>query len=378
MRLLRPLLLCLTASVISACTSTPGPTVIALVPDDPYEMENVSLEILQPSVYGTKALDADEYLIAWSRDGQSVDWKTEEAWEGNPWTLPSSETSNQETWTVVVTPQMNDLTGPSSTALITINTPPTATVSWEGIGNLGEDLIISIGSSDPDNSGDTGVTAKDEPGFQIVWTVDNNEYPAAEDQPFVSHEALVLDQVWSVEVTPYTLGVPDARKEQGAGVGKATSPATSITIKSQPTELENKKDSDGNDIEDVWVLAINSDQDGDGDDSTGITGDQLTCDYGIVDADHLIPEDHSDLQWYNGSDLLAEGNVHTDPDIRYLHTSDEENPLRVPGVVMPLGMGDAITCSVLPRDKDGTAGTEDTSTHTPFILGNAPPSLSNV
>ena len=276
----------------------------------------------------------------WDKDGATVSPSD----PNDPFKISSEATTSGEVWTAVVTPKSGELRGPSTTAIATINTVPA--VSFEFASEVGS-LTTGLAITEPVI---TDVDSEDTHYYEVTWKLDGNEVATYTDQ--TTHSAsLELDQVWTVEVTPYTLGLSEARMGYGAG----DTVSRTVTITNQPPTVKNN------------LVEITSN-------GSGQAGDTLTCAYeGLDDPDNPAQIDYSTIEWFEGTGiLLKSGQVGVDLGIQELNTLDPNNDGNQSD---HLSYGDSIKCAVTPSDNIDSGPVVESAS---LVLSNYVPAASSV
>ena len=272
MNLHRVLPLWVCVSLFAACSSQPGPAVIAIAPADPYPNEGLKLEIVTPADFAGSPLKVDpaNYDIIWSVGADT----SINATLGDVFVIPSPELDAGEIWTVVVTPRgHNDSTGPSSTASVTINTPPTSSVQFETPpATRADNLVLRIETEDTDlaDRAHIGVSVDWEfqnedneestPFLNATTELENTEEGSSTPQirtSTIPQARLEVGQTWTATVTTETTSLNAERRTESESTG-----TIEITIENSPPSITSAQ------------ITLETDNNGNG---TPEVGDVLKC-----------------------------------------------------------------------------------------------------
>ncbi len=182
--------------------------------------------------------DAVSYRYLWSVDGTvRADLTTD--------TVPASETTKGESWTVTVTPSDGTADGTPATANATIvNTPPAAMVSLDPASpGVTDDVTATAEATDADGDAVT---------FTYAWSVDGTA--GSDTDAVLPAGTAVRGETWTVTATPSDGEEAGAPAEASVTFGNTAPSASSVTITpADPTKA------------DTLVATVDGVEDADGD-----------------------------------------------------------------------------------------------------------------
>ncbi len=267
-------------SVSLTVNGWPSAPTVSITPDPASTSDDLVATLVTPSEDPEGS--AVNYTYEWTRNGEATGYTGSE--------VPASATGDDETWTVTVTPDDGEVSGPSDTASVTI-------------GNSAPVLSSVTLSPDPAYEGDTLTctpgTATDADGDTITYTY-----------------------AWDVDgatpaVTTATLSSAYFAKDDDVTCVVIASDATSSDdpVESNTVTIENTKP----EVSDVSISP-----------ASPSVGDTLTCDYTFADADG--DSDRSTIAWKINGTSAGSGTT--------LSSGFDGD--------------DTISCTVTPNDGDDT------------------------
>jgi alpha-tubulin suppressor-like RCC1 family protein len=332
---------------LAGCGSSLTPAVIDIIPADPYHYNELEVVVLSEALT-SKGVEINgaggSYEYRWLVDGIPQTSLTDKI-------VPSLDTSGDailedgQLWTVEVTPTVDGVKGPVSTAEVAINNRPTTSFVLENDGNPHEDLVANVETpedKDPLDADKSGVriewTWSDTVGNSGSWTA-----PGTDDPFNVPNSQLDIGETWTATVTPFTI--------LGDGYDREFADGDSLTAFITFEAL-------GATISGTPKVMADEDGDGSGDRDTIYAGDTLVCaDYTVVD-----PEDPTN------TNLAAEVSWYRNGSFETKAESYAGNFVKT----------DAIYCSATPYDEDTPTDLGDAVDSPENIVANALPVIDSV
>ena len=263
-----------------ACQQSVSSVTVELQPSNPYSFHDIEVVVIEPAMGPDGPLNdvENDYNYTWYRDGERV------ANVGGP-VLDSIELTDGQTWEVAVTPVYRDRKGTAAVATATVNTRPTASVSFDAASSdSSSDLVARVQVNDVDPQDPV-------PLFDITW-----EYMETTGQiiqwsnsssssTVVPADQLEAGQRWTATVTPYTPLPADDRFERAEGdsVSAQIDIVTALPVSTKP------------------LVVASGNSDADNNSSTAATGDSLFCSYSLVT--HPIARIHNSMPTLFGSEM---------------------------------------------------------------------------
>jgi alpha-tubulin suppressor-like RCC1 family protein len=300
--------------LLAGCESGISPAVIQLIPADPYHHSELKVVIINDSITSKGApieKAGGEYQYRWLTDGIPEGFNTEK--------VPSVDVEGTDTlkdgqvWTVEVTPILNGVPGPVSSAAVTINTRPTVTVvlmqngveiSEANPGSANEDLKATVFDSSGQLT-DCGTIADVDDGDSstctIEWTyreaggTDEPWAPTTSDDFSVPRHLIDIGDTWTATVTAWTElgeGLDEGEIVWHEAMDDWTFDSLLPTVDEGPTVM--------------------ADEDGDGIGETPeiTAGDPVYCEYTLLDPNDFVnsPNLEGIVEWHvieasTGNDL---------------------------------------------------------------------------
>ncbi len=377
--------------LLIACNRPPLPPGIALTPAGPGTLSDLVVEI----VFDPADPDGDgvSYSYTWLQDGV-------ERTDLTASTVPASETTKGEAWTVRVTPTDGTEPGaPAEAVVVILDSPPILTVAISPADPLASDPLVAVTTATDDDG--------DEVRLTYVWTREGAATPYGGDT--VPGETGVHGETWEVTVSPIGPGEPVT----DAVIVQNTAPtAEAVTLSPTPAGEESLvvatasgvQDADGDPVTVGYDWYVDGALVQSGEDDT-LTGD-LFSKHQLVHVEATPNDGFEDGEPVTSEDLLIDntaptgGSLGIDPAVAYETTTancvaagfedvdgDAEAwrySWEVDGVVVAstatldgslFSRDDALTCIGTPTDGelDGTAIRSE-----PIVVLNTAPTLGSV